>query len=85
MLVPAADAQPYRHAMQGESSWPMASERGNVTWAADISPAITNGKALGIAWPSKGGGHNVRAWAELLVLQRAATPGAAYAPCLGAR
>ncbi len=35
-----------------------------------------------IAWPHQGAGHNVRAWAELLVAERAATPGRAYAPAV---
>ncbi len=56
-----------------------------LTWAADISPAIAGGIGLGIKWPSQGKGHNVRAWAELLVVRRAATPGAAYAPAFGTR
>ena len=51
-----------------------------LTWSGDILPAIDAGRGLGIAWPKKGEGHNVRAWAELLVLARAATPGAAYLP-----
>jgi hypothetical protein len=49
-----------------------------LTWPADIRPAIEAGRAMGIAWPRPGDGHNVRAWAELLVAQHAATPGAAY-------
>src|SRR5689334_22497668 len=49
-----------------------------LTWAGDIVPAINTGRGMGIAWPPQGQGHNVRAWAELLVLTRAATPGAAY-------
>jgi hypothetical protein len=52
-----------------------------LTWAGDILPAINLGRyTLLIAWPAQGQGHNVRAWAELLVAQRAATPGAAYVP-----
>src|SRR5262249_29685825 len=56
-----------------------------LTCAGDILPAINRGRAvLGIAWPHQGQGHNVRAWAELLVLERAATPGWAYpAPAFG--
>jgi hypothetical protein len=54
-----------------------------LTWVGDILPAITAGRAFGNAWPFSGQGHNVRAWAELLVAERAATPGAAYAPLLG--
>jgi hypothetical protein len=54
-----------------------------LTWAGDILPAINAGRAMGIAWPYLGQGHNVRARAELLIAQRAATPGAAYAPLFG--
>jgi hypothetical protein len=35
---------------------------------------------LNIAWPSAGEGHNVRAWAELLVGVRALDPATAYEP-----
>jgi hypothetical protein len=38
---------------------------------------------MGIAWPTSGQGHNVRAWAELLVLTCAAIPGAVYPPSFG--
>lgn len=54
-----------------------------LTWAGDILPAINTGRAMGIAWPFLGQGHNVRAWAELLVAEHAATPGAAYPPLFG--
>src|SRR5262249_7006483 len=51
-----------------------------ITWAGHIHPAIQRGRVTFlIAWPLPGQGHNVRAWAELLVAERAATPGAAYA------
>jgi hypothetical protein len=49
-----------------------------LTWRTDILPAIIAGRGMGIAWPLHGQGHNVRAWAELLIAERAATPGAAY-------
>jgi hypothetical protein len=50
-----------------------------LSWTADILPAINRGRtALGIAWPIQGQGHNVRAWAELLVLERAANTAWAY-------
>ena len=49
-----------------------------LTWAGDILPAINDGRGLGIVWPVPGQGHNVRAWAELLVVYRAAMPGMAY-------
>src|SRR5262249_2311575 len=50
-----------------------------ITWGGHIQPAIIRGRnVLGIAWPMSGQGHNVRAWAELLVAERAAMPGAAY-------
>jgi hypothetical protein len=54
-----------------------------LTWGADILPAIHAGRGMGIAWPIPGQGHNVPAWAELLVAQHAATPGAAYPPRFG--
>jgi hypothetical protein len=59
------------------------SETALLTWAGDILPAINAGRAIGIAWPGPGQGHNVRAWAELLVNEHAATPGAAYPPLFG--
>jgi len=50
-----------------------------ITWPSHIQPAINRGRhVLGIAWPAQGQGHNVRAWAELLVAGRAAIAGAAY-------
>src|SRR3954454_23598854 len=36
-----------------------------------LNPAISLGRDLGIAWPQQAQGHNVRAWAELLILERA--------------
>lgn len=42
--------------------------------AGHIRPAIQLGRTLGIAWPPRGEGHNVRAWAELLILERATHP-----------
>jgi len=55
-----------------------------ITWAGHIQPAIDRGRdVLGIAWPRSGQGHNVRAWAELLVAERATMPGAAYIPPFG--
>jgi hypothetical protein len=39
-----------------------------------IRPAIQLGRGLGIAWLQAGQGHNVRAWAELLILERATHP-----------
>jgi hypothetical protein len=59
-------------------------ETATITWGGDILPAINRGRTVhGIAWPYAGQGHNVRAWAELLIVERAATPGAAYPPALG--
>ena len=45
-----------------------------LTWGADLQPAIRRGQAMGIAWHGQGAGHNVRAWAELLVRTRALSP-----------
>jgi hypothetical protein len=55
--------------------------------AIHINPAIQLGKGLGIAWPPGGQGHNVRAWAELLILERATHPDPAmsYPVDFGAR
>ena len=51
-----------------------------LTPAAAIRPAINRGRGMGIAWPPQGDGHNVRAWAGLLVSVRALNPATAYAP-----
>jgi hypothetical protein len=51
-----------------------------ITWVEDIRPAIIRGREMGVAWPLRGEGHNVRAWAELLVAVRALTPATAFAP-----
>ena len=50
-----------------------------LTWGADLRPAIARGRAMGIGWPPAGEGHNVRAWAELLVVVRALAPATAFA------
>jgi hypothetical protein len=44
-----------------------------------LKPAIQLGRGLGIAWPQGGEGHNVRAWSELLILERATHPDPAMA------
>jgi len=55
-----------------------------ITWPVHLQSAINRGRnVLGVAWPKAGEGHNVRAWAELLVAERAAMPGAAYAHSFG--
>lgn len=54
-----------------------------LTMNGHIRPAINRGRALHIAWPQRGEGHNVRAWAELLVLERVAGTGEVYAPDFG--
>src|SRR5205809_459063 len=42
-----------------------------ITVAGHIRPAIDRGRSVfQIAWPAVGQGHNVRAWAELLVAER---------------
>ena len=53
-------------------------ESETIRWRQDLLPAIELGRTRGIDWPRKGEGHNVRAWAELLILERAATPATAY-------
>ncbi|HYT95497.1 MAG TPA: hypothetical protein VEL76_42655 [Gemmataceae bacterium] len=57
-------------------------EDDELTVPGHIQPAINRGRAapLNIAWPHQGAGHNVRAWAELLVGVRALDPGTAYGP-----
>jgi hypothetical protein len=55
-----------------------------ITWAGHMQPAINHGRNVRlIAWPNQGAGHNVRAWAELLVAERAAMPGMAYDAAIG--
>ena len=50
-----------------------------IDWKSHILAAIDHGRKIRkIFWPAQGQGHNVRAWAELLVAERAATPGRAY-------
>jgi hypothetical protein len=53
-----------------------------ITWNAHLQPAIQRGRTMGVAWPPQGAGHNVRAWAELLVRVRALSPATAWAPPL---
>lgn len=51
----------------------------SLTWPLHIQPAIQRGRTIhAIPWPNSGSGHNVRAWAELLVAERASIPGRAY-------
>lgn len=52
-------------------------EAATITWRGHLLPAITTGQTM-VAWPNQGKGHNVRAWAEFLVLSRAADPAKAY-------
>jgi hypothetical protein len=58
-----------------------------ITMSRHIQPAIDRGRAapLSIAWPSQGAGHNVRAWADLLVGVRALAPATAYVPAFAAQ
>jgi hypothetical protein len=62
-------------------------ETAAITVPGHIQPAIHRGRAapLSIAWPNPGAGHNVRAWAELLVGVRALAPATAYAPAFAAQ
>ncbi len=60
------------------------SETATLTVTTDINPAINHGKTThGIAWATQGQGHDVRSWAELLVLERASMVGKAYPPDVG--
>ncbi len=54
-----------------------------LTWGRHLQPAIARGQGMGIAWPHAGAGHNVRAWAELLVATRALHPPSAYSGPFG--
>lgn len=55
-----------------------------ITWPGHIQPAIQHGRTTHtITWPNHGQGHNVRAWAELLVAERANLAGMAYSPDVG--
>lgn len=54
-----------------------------ITWKAHLLPAIARGRGLGVPWPNQSPGHNVRAWAELLVMVRALSPATAFAPLFG--
>ena len=52
-----------------------------ITWGSHIHPAIHRGRTVHqIAWPNQGAGHNVRAWAELVVAEHAARPGREFDP-----
>jgi hypothetical protein len=56
-----------------------------ITVPGHIQPAINRGRAppFSIAWPHQGAGHNVSAWAELLVGARALSPATAYDAAFG--
>ena len=50
-----------------------------ITFPIHIQSAIHNGRTTHrIAWPNRGAGHNIMAWAELLVAERTARPGMSY-------
>ena len=55
-----------------------------IEWSPHIQGAINHGKTThGITWPNPGKGHNVRAWAELLVAERATIAGKVYPADVG--
>jgi hypothetical protein len=55
-----------------------------ITWSGHLQPAIQHGRNVHtITWPYHGQGHNVRAWAELLVAERAAIAGRTYPAAVG--
>ena len=55
-----------------------------ISWKPDIQGTITHGKtAHGIAWTNSEAGHNVRAWAELLVAERAVSAATALPAGVG--
>ena len=50
-----------------------------LSWSVELRGAINRGRTqFHIAWPPKGEGHNVRAWAELLIAARAISTTTAY-------
>jgi hypothetical protein len=53
-------------------------EADTITWGGHLRPATQQGRTLGIAWPAPGEGHNVRAWAQLLIATRASSPLTTY-------
>src|SRR5262249_35375946 len=54
-----------------------------IAWGTHLLPAIQHARSVRmIPWPNHGAGHNVRAWAELLVVERAAAPGKALSPAI---
>lgn len=53
-------------------------ETAPITWDGHLLPAIVRGREMHLAWPRQGQGHNVAAWAELLVAVRAQSPATAY-------
>ncbi len=59
-------------------------EREPITWAGHLKPAIELGRKMQIAWPHQGAGHNVRAWAELLIRVRRLSPATAFEPAFAA-
>ena len=50
-----------------------------ITWNSDLQPAIDRGRRMGISWQAAGAGHNIRAWADLLVAVRASSSATAFA------
>jgi hypothetical protein len=50
---------------------------------ADLWQAIALGKGLGMLWPQGAAGHNVRAWAELLVVEANTNPAVMFDVRLG--
>jgi len=59
------------------------SEKLPITWSGHLLPAINRGRSLGIIWPNSGAGHNVRAWAELLIQVRASSQVNSYSAAFG--
>lgn len=51
-----------------------------ITWPHHLSVAIERGRGMGITWPYAGAGHNIRAWAELLVRVRRLDATTRYPP-----
>lgn len=62
-----------------------SAEAEELDWGRHLRPAIQRGRGLGIPWPGRGEGHNVRAWAELLVRARLVPPATAYPVPFGRR
>lgn len=51
-----------------------------ISWGNHLLPAVERGRSLGIAWPKHGQGHNLQAWSQLLIAERALQADTVYSP-----